>query len=67
MRLIVPRQARAPCQTSVMPRFGVRFAISVVRSPPAADGAIIRAALYNEQADRRSRASMKSLFDDVLT
>src|SRR5882757_4031168 len=34
---------------------------------PAADGSIMRAALYNEQADRRSWASMRSLFDEVLT
>ncbi|MEH2528803.1 MULTISPECIES: dienelactone hydrolase family protein [unclassified Bradyrhizobium] len=34
---------------------------------PAADGSMMRAALYNEQADRRSWASMKSLFDEVLT
>jgi hypothetical protein len=27
----------------------------------------MRTALYNEQADRRSWASMKSLFDEVLT
>jgi dienelactone hydrolase len=34
---------------------------------PAADGSIMRTALYNEQADRRSWASMKGLFDEVLT
>jgi hypothetical protein len=34
---------------------------------PAAAGSIMRAELDNEQADRRSRASMKSLFDEVLT
>jgi dienelactone hydrolase len=34
---------------------------------PAADGSIMRAALYNEQADRRSWGAMKSLFDEVLT
>jgi dienelactone hydrolase len=34
---------------------------------PAADGSMMRTALYNEQADRRSWASMKSLFDEVLT
>jgi dienelactone hydrolase len=34
---------------------------------PAADGSVMRTALYNEQADRRSWASMKSLFDEVLT
>jgi len=32
----------------------------------AADGPIMRAALYNERADRRSWASMRSLFDEVL-
>src|SRR3954469_6798967 len=34
---------------------------------PAADGSMMRTAVYNEQADRRSWASMKSLFDEVLT
>ena len=34
---------------------------------PTADGSMMRTALYNEQADRRSWASMKSLFDEVLT
>ncbi|WP_161853885.1 hypothetical protein [Bradyrhizobium sp. CCBAU 051011] len=34
---------------------------------PAADGSMLRTTLYNEQADRRSWASMKSLFDEVLT
>ena len=34
---------------------------------PAADGSMMRTARYNEQADRRSWASMKSLFDEVLT
>jgi dienelactone hydrolase len=34
---------------------------------PAADGSMMRTAIYNEQADRRSWASMKSLFDEVLT
>jgi len=34
---------------------------------PAADGSMLRPALYNEQADRRSWASMKSLFDEVFT
>jgi len=34
---------------------------------PAADGSIMRTALYNERADRRSWASMRSLFDEVLT
>jgi dienelactone hydrolase len=33
----------------------------------AADGSMMRTALYNEQADRRSWASMRSLFDEVLT
>jgi dienelactone hydrolase len=34
---------------------------------PAADGSMMRTALYNEQADRRSWASMRALFDEVLT
>ena len=34
---------------------------------PAADGSMLRSALYNAQADRRSWASMLSLFDEVLT
>ena len=34
---------------------------------PAADGSMLRSALYNAQADRRSWASMQSLFDEVLT
>src|SRR5205085_6417279 len=34
---------------------------------PAADGSMMRAALYNQQADRRSWAAMRSLFDEVLT
>jgi len=34
---------------------------------PSADGSIMRAALYNEAADRRSWASMRGLFDEVLT
>ena len=34
---------------------------------PAADGSIMRAALYNEAADRRSWAAMRGLFDAVLT
>lgn len=34
---------------------------------PAADGSMMRTALYNAQADRRSWASMKDLFDEVLT
>ena len=33
---------------------------------PAADGTMLRTALYNAQADRRSWASMQSLFDEVL-
>ena len=33
---------------------------------PAAGGSMIRAALYGEQADRRSRASMKSLLDEAF-
>ncbi len=33
---------------------------------PAADGSMLRSALYNAQADRRSWASMRSLFDEVL-
>jgi dienelactone hydrolase len=33
---------------------------------PAADGSMLRTALYNAQADRRSWASMKGLFDEVL-
>lgn len=34
---------------------------------PAADGSMMRTALYNEQADRRSWMSMQNLFDEVLT
>jgi dienelactone hydrolase len=34
---------------------------------PAADGSMLRTALYSEQADRRSWASMRSLFDEVLS
>lgn len=34
---------------------------------PAADGSMMRTALYNAQADRRSYASMRGLFDEVLT
>jgi hypothetical protein len=34
---------------------------------PAADGSMRRTALYNAQADQRSWASMRSLFDEVLT
>jgi dienelactone hydrolase len=33
---------------------------------PAADGSIMRAALYNERADRRSWASMRSLLDEAI-
>jgi dienelactone hydrolase len=33
---------------------------------PAADGSMLRTALYNAQADRRSGASMRGLFDEVL-
>jgi dienelactone hydrolase len=33
---------------------------------PAADGSIMRAALYSEQADRRSWASMRGLFEEVF-
>jgi dienelactone hydrolase len=33
---------------------------------PAADGSMMRTALYSEQADRRSWASMRSLFDEVV-
>jgi len=33
---------------------------------PAADGSMMRTARYNEQADRRSWASMQNLFDEVL-
>src|SRR6267142_574040 len=33
---------------------------------PAADGSMMRTALYNEQADRRSWASMRSLLDEVF-
>jgi dienelactone hydrolase len=34
---------------------------------PASDGSMLRSALYNAQADRRSWASTLSLFDEVLT
>jgi dienelactone hydrolase len=34
---------------------------------PAADGSMLRSALYSAQADRRSWASMQNLFDEVLT
>jgi dienelactone hydrolase len=33
---------------------------------PAADGSIMRAALYNEKADRRSWASMRALFEEAF-
>jgi len=33
---------------------------------PAADGSMMRTALYSPQADRRSWASMRGLFDEVL-
>lgn len=33
---------------------------------PAADGSMMRTALYNAQADRRSWASMRGLFDEVF-
>jgi dienelactone hydrolase len=33
---------------------------------PAADGSMLRTALYSEQADRRAWASMRSLFDEVF-
>src|SRR6195256_1419044 len=33
---------------------------------PAADGSMLRAALYSEQADRRAWASMRSLFNEVF-
>jgi dienelactone hydrolase len=33
---------------------------------PAADGSMMRTALYNARADRRSWASMRGLFDEVL-
>jgi dienelactone hydrolase len=33
---------------------------------PAADGSMMRTALYSAQADRRSWASMRSLFDEVF-
>ena len=34
---------------------------------PAADGSMMRSAMYSEQADHRSWAVMKALFDEVLT
>jgi dienelactone hydrolase len=33
---------------------------------PAADGSMMRTALYHEQSDRRSWAAMRGLFDEVL-
>jgi dienelactone hydrolase len=33
---------------------------------PAADGSMMRTALYNEQADRRSWVAMRGLFDEVF-
>src|SRR5262249_55545527 len=33
---------------------------------PAADGSMMRTALYHAQSDRRSWAAMRSLFDEVL-
>ena len=33
---------------------------------PAADGSMLRTALYSAKADRRSWASMRALFDEVL-
>jgi dienelactone hydrolase len=33
---------------------------------PAADGSMLRSALYNEQADRRSWTSMRNLLDEVF-
>jgi dienelactone hydrolase len=33
---------------------------------PAADGSLLPSALYNERADRRSWAAMRSLFDEAL-
>jgi dienelactone hydrolase len=33
---------------------------------PAADGSMMRSAMYSAQADRRSWAAMKSLFGEVL-
>ena len=33
---------------------------------PAADGSIMRAALYSEQADRRSWTSMRGLFEEAF-
>ena len=33
---------------------------------PAADGSMMRSAMYSADADRRSWAAMKALFDEVL-
>ncbi|MGY3489462.1 dienelactone hydrolase [Bradyrhizobium sp. USDA 4011] len=33
---------------------------------PAADGSIMKSALYDSRADRRSWAAMQGLFDEVL-
>jgi dienelactone hydrolase len=33
---------------------------------PSADGSILASALYNETADRRSWAAMKSLFEEAF-
>jgi dienelactone hydrolase len=33
---------------------------------PAADGSMMRSALYKEQSDRRAWAAMEGLFDEVL-
>jgi dienelactone hydrolase len=33
---------------------------------PAADGSMLRTALYDERADRRSWASMRNLLDEVF-
>lgn len=33
---------------------------------PAADGSMMRSALYKEQSDRRAWAAMKGLFNEVL-
>ena len=50
-----------------MRRFSDPRVASLFKAYPAADGSMMRTALYNEQADRRSWASMKGLFDEVLT
>jgi hypothetical protein len=52
------RQARA---------FHYRCAEVDLRGYPAADGSMMRTALYNEQADPRAWAPMQGLFDEVLT